>query len=363
MKILIVGGAGAIGSYLAWQFGTIAGEEIGISEAWQDLTNSQIAWLEQNVRHFRSFSPALSTSFDLEAHEWQPDAIINAAGHSSTRAELREAWGANVILAEDAARLAISLDAPFVHLSSATVYGNGPLPMHEAQAAPDGDYGRTKYAGDRAVRHAFESVEAKTPFLILRLFNVQCVNEHHKGTALSPLFRMAIAAHIDPEANSRHELFQQAGKTIRRDFVSVRDVAGLIAGWLLKVNEGERFEGDVLNCGTGTMIGFEEALSIGAGLSYGGKFKPVLKVEDLEPRTGYQFETQASTELLRSVGLPIPLPLQQAGTLWTGDFERSHRDALLTRLYGEPGSYRKERREKDALLEAIGRVLGGERAH
>lgn len=93
----------------------------------------------------------------IEAH--RPEGVINAAAYTAVdRAEEEEAL-ATVINGEAPGAMAqacAALDIPFVHLSTDYVFdGSGTAPWRADDAtAPLGAYGRSKLAGERAVRGA-----------------------------------------------------------------------------------------------------------------------------------------------------------------------------------------------------------------
>lgn len=373
MKVLIVGGAGAIGSYLAWHFQNI-GAEVLLSDVWDgELKNSQLHWIEHNLRPHLYVPPVGASRFpDFIG---PIDAIINAAGLSRTDRTISDYWMANVVVPSHLAELAAKRDIPFVHCSSASVYGNGRNPNREdddpepLRGGVHGlDYGRSKLAGERAIR-AVKRVErsgARDATLIMRLFNVYCPNEHHKRGYCSPTFRMASLVHCDPEARFPVDVhFDKAGRLIARDHVSVVDVAEVVTQWLGRALQGEVFDWDTVNVGSGSSLTFLDAFLASYRAIAGNGRVPTFNETEMAFPPGYQFTTEASVERLRLMNLPIPNRLSDALSPWLGAFRATHSDGLLTRLYGAPGAQveaieglkQGENGSAITLGEAIARVL------
>ena len=93
----------------------------------------------------------------IEAH--RPEGVINAAAYTAVdRAEEEEALA--TVINGDApgamAQACAALDIPFVHISTDYVFdGSGRMPWRpDAPTAPLGAYGRSKLAGEQAVRGA-----------------------------------------------------------------------------------------------------------------------------------------------------------------------------------------------------------------
>jgi dTDP-4-dehydrorhamnose reductase len=89
----------------------------------------------------------------------RPSAIINAAGYTAVDLAESEPERASALNLEAAARLAVAAwqaAIPLIHLSTDYVFdGRKPSPYHEDdQASPLNAYGRSKLAGEQAVRDA-----------------------------------------------------------------------------------------------------------------------------------------------------------------------------------------------------------------
>jgi len=136
LRILLTGGSGQVGWELQRTLACL-GEVGAPNRAALDLT--QVDSIRQAVR------------------DWRPDVIVNPAAHTAvdkaeSEAELATAINATApgILAEEAARLGALL----VHYSTDYVFdGTKATPYIEDDAAnPQNVYGRTKWAGEQAVR-------------------------------------------------------------------------------------------------------------------------------------------------------------------------------------------------------------------
>ena len=102
---------------------------------------------------------AESGSFAARMHELRPQLVVNAAAYTAVDDAEREAELAmriNGAAPGEGAKAAAAIGARFVHLSTDYVYGGqGSAPLTEDEpVGPRNAYGRTKLAGEEAVRAA-----------------------------------------------------------------------------------------------------------------------------------------------------------------------------------------------------------------
>jgi len=141
MRILLTGGSGQLGRDLAPLL-EMAGHEV-----------TSPASKELNIADAGSVASFVS---DL-----RPEVIINSAAYTKVdlaETEATKAEEVNVVGPENLARAAVECGAALVHVSTDFVFdGEKPRPYIEQDAtAPLGVYGRTKLAGEGAIRRSLE---------------------------------------------------------------------------------------------------------------------------------------------------------------------------------------------------------------
>lgn len=141
-SVLILGGEGRLGRTLAAQ-----------------LRRSGVGMLEApGRREVDAADPAALAAVAARFPGGRPDWVVCAAAWSDVAGaerRFREAWRGNVEAPACAARAAARWGAAFLHYSTDYVFsGGGRRVLHSAdRAEPQGAYGRTKRAGERAVMH------------------------------------------------------------------------------------------------------------------------------------------------------------------------------------------------------------------
>lgn len=174
-------------------------------------------------------------------------------------------------------------DSTVIYASSASVYGNGTVPMREDQPLqPQNIYAFSKMAMERLARVYYEIYEV--PLVGVRYFNVYGPGESHKGSARSMVLQIMEAM----ARNQRPRLFQYGEQ--KRDFVFIDDV---VHGTLLAA---EKPKGAIYNIGSGLATSFNEIVSIIN--EYQGTAISPEWIEN--PYSFYQTETRADLERARA---------------------------------------------------------------
>lgn len=139
--------------------------------------------------------------------------------------------------------------ASVIYASSASVYGNGPVPMREDQPLqPQNIYAFSKMAMERLARVYYENYDVS--LVGLRYFNVYGPGEAHKGSARSMVLQiMQAMARGEPPRLFRH------GEQ-KRDFVFIEDV---VRATLLAADHPD---GNVYNVGSGQATSFNEIVRV-----------------------------------------------------------------------------------------------------
>lgn len=143
MKVLIIGAAGQLGYDLSRTFASghqILGADIAGSGAEREVDITEL----NNVVEL--------------AVDYQPDVVINAAAFTNVdgcQTNRQDCWDVNATGAGNVARACgICGGASLIHISTDYVFdgsGNEPYSEHNP-AAPLGEYGRSKFAGEEEVR-------------------------------------------------------------------------------------------------------------------------------------------------------------------------------------------------------------------
>ncbi len=269
-RVLVTGGAGFIGSNLALHLETLGIEVV--------VADYQLSTAETSLKGFRGQKIALDVAtgvdisgpFDVVFHQ----AAITDPRHSNDA----ETYDKNTVGFRHITRFCQQKKARLVYASTAGLYGNGPIPMHEDQPKECITvYGRSKLAMDEQAQKLFSEM----PIVGLRYFNVFGPRESHKGRPASMIYHLS--RQIKKGGPAR--LFSYGEQV--RDFIYVRDVveANLRA---IAAPSG------VYNVGTGVGTTFNELVMVlnrVLGTNAGIEYFPM----PYDPKT-YQSNTVADTE-------------------------------------------------------------------
>ena len=331
MTILITGGAGFIGQYVARRLAN-SGGVVAL-----DCMSGQV---HRDPESSRSRFPGRVVSGDvLDADAWAEagrcDAIVHLAAETGTAQSMYESERyrrVNVEGTRRAVEMAESWGVPLVALSSRAVYGEGryrmpdgsvvvgrrasteggtPEASQESDAlAPVSVYGETKAEGETMLT----SLAASVPVTVIRPQNVvghgQALHNPYTGVLAAFLARLREGKPV--------QIYGDGHET--RDFVHVSDVAALIEWSLGRTGTGEPL---ILNCGSGVRTTLVELAQYAIeGAPTGGT------VEHVEVRRAGDIEHAcADLARVREVGAPSP--------------EMSPRDAVIdfiAKSWAEPGA-------------------------
>ena len=272
-RVLVVGGAGFIGSRcvaaLEEQGCTVTVVDSFVGGRRTTLELSDATVIEGDPRE---------PSVERLALDARPDAILYVGGVTDTRVSDR-AWMATETVEPFRAvtSWAQARGCRLVYASSAAVYGNGPVPMHETQARePHNAYGSAKVAMEDL---AADLLRDGASVLGLRYFNVYGPGEGHKGDIASMVRQLALQL----GEHDQIRLFEDGGQ--RRDFVHIDDV---VRATLLALESS--IDG-VVNVGSGSEHSFAElAATVAHALGRGA-----YQCEFVPPPPDYQARTLADT--------------------------------------------------------------------
>lgn len=214
MRYLVTGGAGFIGSNLAF--------------ALSDERKAEAVVLDNfssgNFKNLLGFKGDVIAG-DILGREWwdktgKVDAVFHEAAITDTTVhDQKRMMEANVEGFRNILRFALDYGVKrVVYASSAAVYGNGGCPMKEDQPlTPENVYGFSKAMMDNVARE-FAKAHEKITLVGLRYFNVYGPREYYKGPAASMMYQL----YLQMKAGKRPRIFKFGEQM--RDFVYVKDI-------------------------------------------------------------------------------------------------------------------------------------------
>lgn len=285
--ILITGGAGFIGSNLAFYFQEyFPSSHIVIF----DIFRSEATFSNGNLQSFGHYKNLIGFHGDIicgdlnskeelsQLNSYNFDYIFHQAAISDTRVYDQEIiMQTNVNSFYSILEMAKKDNASLVYASSAATYGSMPSPQTVGKESPENPYGFSKYAMDQiAYRYIKENPEMN--IVGLKYFNVYGAREFFKDKTSSTVIQFGhqILAGKTPR------LFEGSDEIVR-DFVYIKDVLQA------NIKACNPKKSGVYNVGTSKPRSFQDIADIlqkELGTDYGTEYFP-------NPFTGYQMHTQA----------------------------------------------------------------------
>ena len=288
--ILITGGAGFIGSNLAFYFQENFPESTVVVF---DCFRSGLKFSNSNLTSFGHYKNLVGFKGDVICgninnqddlsllNKYKFDYIFHHAAISDTRVYDQEiVIKTNVNSFIDILNIAIKDNSVIVYASSAATYGSLPSPQIVGKENPENPYGFSKFLMDQiAYRYINENPDAT--IVGLRFFNVYGSREFYKGSTSSMVIQLGHQI-LDGKAP---KLFEGSDQ-IKRDFVYIKDVIQAnIKACSPKIN-------GIYNVGTGIPRSFQDIANILQNelrSNLGTEYFP-------NPFQGYQMHTQANIE-------------------------------------------------------------------
>jgi len=239
--ILITGGAGFIGSNLAFYFQENHPEaKVVILDSFRSgetLSNGNL----KSFGHFKNLIGFRGYDFDYIFHE--------AAISDTTAQEQDLMIKTNVNAYKDLLDLAVAHNANMIYASSAATYGNAESPQRVGREAPNNVYGFSKLSMDHLSREYMK--ESDINIVGLRYFNVYGAREYFKNTTASMVLQFGhqILAGKNPR------LFEGSDK-ILRDFIYIEDIIQANIKAMQPNTSG------IYNVGTGKARSFQDIVDI-----------------------------------------------------------------------------------------------------
>jgi len=289
--ILITGGAGFIGSNLAFYFQKNHPEaKVVVFDCFRSgetLSNGNL----KSFGHFKNLlgfsgeiiSGDINDAQDMKSlrENYSFDYIFHEAAISDTTALEQDLMiKTNVNAYKDLLDMAMMHGANMIYASSGATYGDAPSPQRVGREAPQNVYGFSKLSMDHLSREYMKKADIK--IVGLRYFNVYGPHEYFKNATAS----MVIQFGHQLLAGKNPKLFEDSDK-ILRDFIYIEDIIQA------NIKAMHPNESGIYNVGTGKARSFQDIVDIlqrELGTSYECEYIP-------NPFLGsYQFHTEADIE-------------------------------------------------------------------
>jgi ADP-L-glycero-D-manno-heptose 6-epimerase len=317
--ILITGGAGFIGSNLAFYFQ----ENFQKSKVTVfDCFRNDETFHNGNLKSFGHYKNLIGFKGDIICgninnkdnlsllNDYKFDYIFHHAAISDTRVYDQEIiMKTNVNSFYDLLAIAKKNQSVLVYASSAATYGSLPSPQTVGKESPESPYGYSKYVMDQiAMRYAMENPDLTT--VGLRFFNVYGPREYYKANTSSMVIQLG---HQILDGNAPR-LFVNSSQ-ISRDFIYIDDVVQAN----IKACSPKR--NGTYNVGTGIPRSFQEITDI-----LQKELKTELGTEYFpNPYSGYQMHTQADISASKdNLGFDPKVSLEQGIKSYIPEIKRLH---------------------------------------
>ncbi|WP_456433608.1 ADP-glyceromanno-heptose 6-epimerase [Nitratifractor sp.] len=324
--ILITGGAGFIGSNLAFWFQENFPEARVVVF---DLFRTGETFANGNLRSFGHYKNLkgftgeiiagdITDPEDLERlRDFRFDYIFHEAAISDTTVQDQNIMmRTNLNAFKDLLQMAKEMGAAMIYASSGATYGNAPAPQTVGREDPANIYGFSKLAMDHLAYQWMK--KSDLPIVGLRYFNVYGPREYYKNKTASMVLQFGhqILSGQSPR------LFEGSDK-ILRDFVYIDDVIQAN----IKACNPKR--SGVYNVGTGKARSFQDIVDIlqeQLGTNLPCEYIP-------NPYLGqYQFFTQADIEPTReSLGYEPEVTLEEGIRRYLPEIKRLYEDEVTSR--------------------------------
>ncbi len=307
-KIVITGGAGFIGSALAWRLNRegedniLIVDSLGAACKWENLAGLRFSDYQEKddflerVRK-RDLPDSLETIFHFGA--------CSSTTETDTRYLIKNNFEYSKILA----RYSLEAGVRFIYASSAATYGDGRQGYRDRESRlgelrPLNKYGFSKHLFDLYAhrRGWLEKIVG------LKFFNVYGPNEYHKG----PMRSVVCKGYEQIRRQGRMRLFQSYRDGCLdgeqdRDFIYIKDALEMV----LFILRNPSLSG-IFNIGSGRARTWNDlAAALFDSLEKEKQIVYVSMPEEIRPT--YQYHTEAEMEKLREAGYDRPVSSLEEG--------------------------------------------------
>ncbi|TXI36629.1 MAG: ADP-glyceromanno-heptose 6-epimerase [Methylophilus methylotrophus] len=312
--IIITGGAGMIGSIMAWHLNNKLGRQdlvivdrITHENQWQNLVH----------RHYAEYLDKDQLFEFLEENEDITAVIHMGAISATTERDFNKLVADNMHYSQDLWSWCTEYEVPFFYASSAATYGGGEQGYNDASIEnlrPLNGYGYSKHFFDQWVLQQVAQKQATPPaWAGFKFFNVYGPNEYHKERMAS------VAYHTFNQFSETGtmRLFKGTKPGVEdgmqlRDFVYVKDVADVMGFFLEAALKNKPVANAIYNIGTGQARSFKDlATNVMTSMGREPNITYIDMPQDLQGK--YQYFTQAEMKKLRDAGYKKPFTTLEEG--------------------------------------------------
>ena len=305
--IVITGGAGMIGSIIAWHLNTklnrddiVIVDRITHEEQWQNLAHRQYAhYLDKDQLMYW-----LQGRDDIEA------IIHMGAISATTERDFNKLVETNIQYSQNLWTWCADNKVPFFYASSAATYGDGSLGYDDASIdnlRPLNGYGYSKHFFDQwALRQVRNNLPAPPSWAGFKFFNVYGPNEYHKERMASVAFH----TFNQFSQTGTMKLFKGTKAGVEdgmqmRDFVYVKDAASVVSFFVESATGSKAVPNGIYNIGTGKARSFKDlATAVMTGMAREPHITFIDMPQDLQGK--YQYFTEATMSKLAGIGYTQP---------------------------------------------------------
>lgn len=312
--IVITGGAGMIGSIMAWHLNTKLGRQDIIIV---DRITHENQWQNLVHRHYAEYLDKDQLFDFLEDNDDVTAVIHMGAISATTERDFNKLVADNMHYSQDLWSWCAEYEVPFFYASSAATYGAGEHGYDDASIEglrPLNGYGYSKHFFDQWV---LEQVKQKQPappaWAGFKFFNVYGPNEYHKERMAS----VALHTFNQFSETGTMRLFKGTKPGIAdgmqlRDFVYVKDVADVMGFFLEAALKQKPAASAIYNIGTGQARSFKDlATNVMTSMAREPDITYIDMPQDLQGK--YQYFTQAEMQKLRHAGYKKPFTSLEEG--------------------------------------------------
>jgi len=302
--IVLTGGAGMIGSMIAWHLNTILNENNFV--IFDDLTSKN---QEKNIakRKFIDFIDKNDLPKFFRNNKNITAVIHMGAISATTESNFNKLLISNIRYSQMLWSWCSINKVPFIYASSAATYGNGENGYDDnenllSKLIPLNAYGYSKHFFDQWVYSQINSNQPSPPqWCGLKFFNVYGPNEYHKDRMASVVFQ----AFQQFQKEKEIRLFKSENPDYKdgmqlRDFIYVKDAVEYVMYFLKNSHISGLF-----NSGTGVAQSFRDLAEAVIKNTDGNKsnIKYINMPDDLKGK--YQYYTEANLDKIKAKGLNL----------------------------------------------------------